>query len=173
MRRYFIGIEPPEPTKGRVREVMVLTGDHAPLPHITLHGPNGLEPNLDWLAPVSEVVAQSPTFMVSFGAPQFFDVHVLYLAVHSKEIRPLHDALVRAVARSDEESGRAHEGGAFIPHLTLARFNDTDSEQRQRARSLAEGLMPLDPFEVHEIVIFEKDGASPYVAWRRLALRSC
>lgn len=149
----------------------MFTGDQAPLPHITLHGPNGLEPDLDWLAAVREVAAQSPTFVVTLGAPHFFDVHVLYLAVNSKEIKPLHDALVRAVARSDEGSGAAHEGGAYIPHLTLARFNDADFEQRQRARSLAEGLMPLEPFEVHEIVVFEKDGDGPYVAWRRLALR--
>jgi 2'-5' RNA ligase len=151
---------------------MVLTGDEAPLPHITLHGPNGLEPDRAWLAPVSEVVAQSSPFTVALGAPHFFDVHVLYLAVHSKEIKRLHDALVQAVARSGGDAGRAHEGGAYIPHLTLARFNDNDFEERHRARSLAEGLMPLDPFEVNAIVIFEKDGVGPYVAWRRLALRS-
>jgi 2'-5' RNA ligase len=154
-----------------VREFMVRMGDQAPLPHITLHAPNGLEPDLTWLAPVGEVAGQCPTFTVSLGAPQFFDVHVLYLAVHSKEIRSLHEALVRAVSHSTKDSCATHEGGAYIPHLTLARFNDTDFEQRQWARSLAEGLTPIDPFEVHEIVIFEKVGAGPYVAWRRLALR--
>jgi 2'-5' RNA ligase len=168
--KYFVGIELPEPTRSVVRAVMVEMGDLAPLPHITVKAPGGLTPDLTWLAGVEDVARHSQPFLVSFGPPGTFGVHVLYLSVHAEQLNRLHDQLVQSVALTSSDVGNSIEGGEYVPHITLARFDAGEDDRLRSAQSLASGLPPLEPCVAREIVVFRKDDDGPYSACRRLRL---
>ncbi len=170
MYKYFVAIEPPEPTRSLVANIMVQLGDAAPVPHITVKAPGGLAPDLAWLPEVQDVARRCPVFKVALGQPGTFGVHVLYLAVRSREIHHLHDQLERRVALLSSETGQSVEGGEYVPHLTLGRFDTGEEDRLRTAQSLVGGLVPFEPFVAHEIVVFRRDGDGPYSAWRRLRL---
>jgi 2'-5' RNA ligase len=168
--KFFVAIEPPEPTRSLFRAVMVELGDSAPLPHITVKAPEGLTPDLNWMAGVQDVARHCQPFRVCFGLPGTFGAHVLYLSVHAEQMHRLHDQLIHSVALTSSEGGQSIEGGEYVPHITLGRFDAGDDDRLRSAQSLASGLAPLEPFVAHEIVVFRKDDDGPYSAFRRLRL---
>jgi 2'-5' RNA ligase len=150
---------------------MKLLGDPWPVPHITLKAPDGLTPDLSWLAKARDIAARTPRFDVTIGAPRTFGTRVLYLSVEGSALEHLHRELAKIVSHADGVEHNSSDSRSFTPHLTLSVAHEGLGVPP--IGSWAATLHELETFEVTELTVFRRDVPSThYQLWATLPLSS-
>jgi RNA 2',3'-cyclic 3'-phosphodiesterase len=166
MHRLFIGIEPPDAIKstllamqGGISGARWQTEDQM---HITLRFIGEVDRHVANDIATTLAHVQHPTFNVQLSGVGTFDrrgsIHTLYAGITPPE--PLH-ILHKKVDHLLVLFGMHADSRAFVPHLTLARLNQSSGTLAHFL--IDHGKLSSTPFMVHDICLYEsiltRDGA--------------
>ncbi|MFC4410575.1 2'-5' RNA ligase family protein [Chungangia koreensis] len=161
---YFIGIVPPDDYLNRVQEfqrkwIQPLGVE----PHITLKAQGGLTDDLNWLKNIETICKNFKPFQISLGKPTYFGENILYLSVHSDQIRNLHELIVKSVKPTPEQIKQYFELDQYVPHLTLGKesygSNISSGISKAQLTEMEEiastALCPYPTFDVNFVRVYE------------------
>ena len=143
--------------------------DAAAVPHITVKARSGLSLDLEWQAPLQEVVARHAPVPMSIGGPRLFsNGTALYLEASSPAAVGLHLALLEAL--QVRESGVrffGYEGPGLKLHLSLAlKRRGVDLPEVLTAAQTEFADLEREPlrFTGHTITLMRKAGPGGFYA---------
>lgn len=176
---YFIGIVPPDEELRAIkkfRNQWTANGIDAVVePHFTLKAQGGLTADESWIEKVEEVAAEFPDFTIELGEPRFFGADILYISTDSKELKYLHESLVKAVGATPEQIEQYFEMGHFVAHLTLAKtaYGLSKQELKEMAAAAKNKFSPYTAFQARSIRIYRKtDDRQGYTKYMDIPLKN-
>lgn len=121
LKKYFIGIVPPDDIYQAVLHIQEQFGDNRLEPHITVRAPVNVANETAWLQAIENVCSSFSPVYIELPATGHFGNRVLFIAVKSERLGIMHDAMIQAIETFEQPDQNQQEHESFHPHLTLGR----------------------------------------------------
>ncbi|MFA6495033.1 MAG: 2'-5' RNA ligase family protein [Candidatus Paceibacterota bacterium] len=171
--KFFIGITPPEPIRGKIIAFQKsFPNNKVPEkiePHITLRPPEELTESEAWLSKIKLATKNFGGFQISLEGIDGFGENVVFLRpAFSQRLVDLHKILLDALGEYENSANKYSDDNQYHPHLTLGgmKWGLTEKEATEMKQRGQRELGDIGGFEVTSIRIYQKNiEHTPWNIW--------